>query len=88
MAVQRRKAYSFRKYQETHETHIFEGTFKPEGGCKTGPLSICEKINRNDTGIVEIVTCLSENEARQRAADIGRSVCGVCVSHLYTTYEE
>ena len=32
--------------------------------------------------------CLNEGEARNMAAEIGRAVCGICVSHLYTTYDE
>lgn len=31
-------------------------------------------------------TCFNEEQARKRIAEIGRSVCGVCTSHLYTTY--
>ena len=30
--------------------------------------------------------CYTEEQARKRIAEIGRSVCGVCTSHLYTTY--
>jgi len=89
MAIQKRKAYSFRKKKETQETHIFEGTFNIEkNGCNTGPLSICRKINRNSKDVIDIVTCLNDDDARQKAADLGRTVCGVCVSHLYTTYED
>lgn len=79
------KAYSFRKYKGTNETHIFEGHFTPTA-CKTGRYSVCEKVDRNTDDMVDVQMCLNEEEARKRAAAIGRRVCGVCISHLYTTY--
>lgn len=30
--------------------------------------------------------CFNEEQARKQIAEIGRPVCGVCTSHLYTTY--
>ena len=32
-----------------------------------------------------IFMCYNENEARTKCAEIGRAVCGTCVSHLYST---
>jgi hypothetical protein len=31
--------------------------------------------------------CLTEDKARKLTANIGRKVCGICVSHLYETYD-
>ena len=31
--------------------------------------------------------CFNEQQARTEIAKIGRHVCGVCTSHLYTTFE-
>lgn len=31
--------------------------------------------------------CLTEDSARKSIAEIGRGVCGTCVSHLYETYD-
>ncbi|GAA4026911.1 hypothetical protein GCM10022386_07850 [Flavobacterium cheonhonense] len=90
MAVQRtinEEAFSFYKYKDTDETHIFKGRFIPTG-CTATQNSICNKLNRNSDDAVRIITCLNENEARTRAAQIGRGVCGICVSNLYTTYEK
>jgi hypothetical protein len=33
-----------------------------------------------------IFACADEDLARKKCAEIGREVCGICVSHLYTTY--
>lgn len=30
-------------------------------------------------------TCKDEVEARKKCAELGRKVCGTCVSHLYKT---
>ncbi len=30
-------------------------------------------------------TCFNEEQAHKQIAEIGRPVCGVCTSHLYTT---
>lgn len=32
-------------------------------------------------------TCENENGARMKVAEIGRQVCGDCISHLYETYD-
>lgn len=33
-----------------------------------------------------LFTCATEQEARGKIAEIGRKVCGTCVSHLYESY--
>jgi len=78
-------AYSFYKYRETDETHIFKGRFTPTN-CTANRLSICKKFDRTGDDAVQIKICLNENEARLYAARLGRSVCGICVSDLYATY--
>lgn len=89
MAIQRNtppvKAYSFHKRRDTQEIHVFEGDFTPEG-CNSYFDSICGKANRSRDNMQRRISCLNEDEARKKAAEYGRSVCGTCVSHLYTTY--
>jgi len=89
MAIQRNtapvKAYSFHSRHDTQEVHVFEGDFTPEG-CTSNFDSICEKTNRRRENMQRVISCLNEDEAREKAAEYGRSVCGTCVSHLYTTY--
>lgn len=81
-------AYSFIKYEDTDEVHIFEGRFTTER-CTANHTSICSKIeDRRAENMVNVITCLNEDEARLKAAEIGRTVCGVCISHLYTTYKK
>jgi hypothetical protein len=79
------KAYSFFNNTETDEKHIFEGEFTVES-CNALEKSICKKATRSKGNWINKATCLSESDAREKAATIGRGICGVCVSHLYTTY--
>lgn len=82
------KAYNFEKRKDTEEIHIFKGsyenlvvTYKPT------LISICGgKVHRSSEKI-GLEVCLSEAEARHQAAHLGRSVCGTCVSSLYSSYE-
>lgn len=84
------KAYSFGTYEETGEIHIFEGYFNPEGGCTKSMRCICKKVYKSECEFKYIITrmCLNEDEARKKAAKLGRKVCGNCVSSLYTSYED
>lgn len=79
------KAYSFLKDKKTEEKHIFEGDFKSDSGCFADAKSICKKDIKNDGDWISNASCLNEVAARKKAAELGRTVCGICVSHLYTT---
>lgn len=88
MAIKRiidEDAYSFYKYGDTEEIHIYKGKFTPEF-CDSNNISICGKVNKIKEVTVRVISCLNEEEARKKAAEIGRVVCGVCVSHLYSSY--
>jgi hypothetical protein len=80
--------FSIRKLEETGEHHIYEGklTSSDPLECVSGKNSICKKVMRSDTKHIG-KSCLAEDVARKAAAVLGRSVCGVCVSHLYATPE-
>ena len=78
------KAYTLKEKKDTNEYHLFEGDFTPDG-CTSGSFSICEKMKKSESK-KNIFTCKTEDEARVKCAEQGRKVCGVCVSHLYTTY--
>lgn len=77
--------YSFRKRENTQEIHIFLADTTPNG-CVSRQNSICRKAPKASTDVVANGACLSESAARLKAAEIGRKVCGTCVSHLYETY--
>ena len=88
MAIQRNDdeiAYSLIKYQDTNEIHVFKGKFTTDN-CTANDESICKKLNRKKEEILIVEKCLNEDEVRLKAAHEGRSVCGTCVSDLYTTY--
>lgn len=80
--------YSIRKRNETNEHHIFEGTLTSTDPreCSTRKSSICNKAKFDETSTINL-SCLAEETARAKAAVLGRSVCGTCVSHLYATPE-
>jgi len=83
------KAYTFKTKNDTHEIHIHEGDFTDSPTrCNSNEKSICKESDKaTSTNNIPFGICLNEDEARKRAAEIGRGVCGTCVSHLYTTYE-
>ena len=43
-------------------------------------------MDKTESKNVNAFTCFTDDQARKRIAEIGRPVCGVCTSHLYTTY--
>lgn len=52
--------------------------------CSVPARSICQKAERDSADFVGLA-CLTEQKAREAAAELGRKVCGTCVSHLYAT---
>lgn len=88
MAIKKNEeAFSFFRFGNTEEIHIFKGSFTPDG-CNANLSSICQKIkNRTEKDTRRLKTCLNENDARLYAAERGRPVCGICVSDLYETYD-
>lgn len=80
-----KKVYSIRKKKDTEEYHIFECEPATEKTCRCNSKSICNKMDKSEAEKT-IYSCLSENETRLRAAEIGRPVCGTCVSHVYESY--
>lgn len=83
--------YTIRKKEGSEELHIFEAEWIPDSdprSCSSKSKSICKKISRGATNTLRSSTnCMSESKARREAAELGRSVCGVCVSHLYATFD-
>lgn len=77
--------YSFFKIQSTDEVHIFK-SYDLEN-CVVNEYAICKKVSRISQDVKNMGSCITENGVRIKAALIGRTVCGICVSHLYETYE-
>lgn len=81
-------AYSLWKHEGTGELHLFKGTMSPPGSdhkCSTAAWSICKSMAKSDKAGFKF-TCATEREARTHCAAIGRTVCGTCVSALYSSY--
>lgn len=79
-------AYTLIQHDDTDELHLFQGEMTPDG-CTSARLSICKKMTKQD-GYRRIFRCLDEDDARTRCAEVGREVCGICVSQLYANYED
>lgn len=78
------KAYTLKESKNTKERHLFEGEMT-NTACTSKRISICKKMNSADSSR-NLFACYDEKEARKECANIGRNVCGTCISHLYTTY--
>lgn len=77
-------AYTLKADKNTGELHLFKGKFS-DNACTSATQSLCQGMVKSDSER-NLFTCLNEDDARKKCAEIGRSVCGVCVSTLYTTY--
>jgi hypothetical protein len=77
-------AYTLKKKKNTEEYHLFQGKMTKEG-CTSNQVSICEKMDKSESA-GNIFACEEENSARKKCSRIGKAVCNICVSHLYTTY--
>lgn len=75
-------AYTLKKKKKTLELHLFKGSMT-ENGCNSLDISICNKMAKSESE-GNTFTCFDEDEARITCAQLGRDVCGTCVSHLYT----
>jgi hypothetical protein len=78
--------YTLKEHKETGESHLFKATKSTTELNKCIPvrLSACQKMNKDEYPVNRFA-CLSEDAARIEIASIGRPVCGICVSTLYTT---
>ncbi len=79
-------AYTLKQKEETDELHLFKGEMTPPNGCNSISFSICEKMKKSESE-GNVFTCYDEERARLSCAEIGRAVCGTCVSHLYSTID-
>ena len=77
--------YSIVKKENTNEYHIFKTFIENSGEYEIDEDSICGKCSNQEEIEVNAI-CKGESRARKLAAEIGSPVCGVCVSHLYSTY--
>jgi hypothetical protein len=78
-------AYTLKKKNDTGELHLFKGKMT-EKSCTSEKTSICKMMDKAESE-KNIFTCKDEDTAREKCAEIGRDVCGVCVSNLYASYK-
>ena len=81
--------YSIKKRSDTEELHLFEGQLNPpnsETKCTSESNSICGKM-KWEKGTAGFSCETDEKTVRQKCAEMGRKVCGICVSSLYADYK-
>ena len=76
------EAYTLKKRKHTNELHLFKGRMINANRCNSLDISICSKMDKSQSE-GNTFTCFNEDEARITCAQLGRDVCGSCVSHLY-----
>lgn len=80
-------SYTLKQHKETGELHLFKGKMNPpdsDYACTSETSSQCEEMTWDDSAGNRF-GCKTEDQARKLIAEIGREVCGTCVSTLYTT---
>lgn len=80
-------AFTLKKHKETGESHLFKGDMNPAGSeslCTSAHVSECKEMTKDDSAGNKFA-CKTEDQARKLIAEIGRPVCGTCVSTLYAT---
>ncbi|WP_081407059.1 hypothetical protein [Acinetobacter brisouii] len=81
--------YTLKKNTNTGQFHLFEGKLNPPNSknkCTSESFSICEKM-KWVSGSKDISCEVDESIVRVKCAQLGRAVCGICVSHLYADPE-
>ena len=78
-------AYTLKKKRDSDELHLFKVKFVDLKTCHVPDESMCGMM-RKDEGVDNRFSCKDEAAARLRCSNIGRHVCGTCVSHLYGTF--
>ena len=77
-------AFTLKLKKDTNELHLFKGKMT-DRGCTTRQRCICDMMDKSESE-GDMFTCNTEKQARELCAIIGKDVCGVCVSLLYSTY--
>ncbi len=70
------------KENSAEQLHLFKSKKDDSGECLTETMSVCGKMRYNQT-IKHHFACQEELFTRKKLAEIGKPVCGACVSHLY-----
>ena len=78
--------YCLKRKKDTKELHLFRAVPKEDNKCIPEEFSICKKMEKTESD-KNIFSCESEYDARINCASNGRSVCGICISSLYETYD-
>jgi len=80
-------AYTLKKKQGTAELHLFKVTQVDPKTCHVPDESLCGQMKKTE-GADNSFSCKEGAAARLRCANLGRQVCGDCVSLLYGDFNE
>jgi hypothetical protein len=75
--------YSIYKKKSSNEYHLHKSSGY-SWNCEPTETSVCKKSTTAESKLVS--ACIIAGDARHKAAEIGESFCGTCVSHLYRKY--
>jgi len=81
--------YVMATHPETGQWHIFPAS-QPDAQAACEFLSkdaICQILNWSDAAEKK-QACMKHSTTRTKAAEIGRTMCGPCISHLYKDLTE
>ncbi|UZX45543.1 hypothetical protein A6U84_25730 (plasmid) [Agrobacterium sp. 13-2099-1-2] len=83
-----KELYSLNKRKDTGEFHLFLNKRNSKAECVfVENKSICGRMTSSQSSKT-LFYCEDDVKAREECAQVGRDVCGTCVSHLYTDYEK
>ena len=78
------KLFTFLQKKDTDEIHLFPSITRANN-CFAELNSICKKMKTEESEKSHF-NCLDDEDARFVCANLGRTVCGTCVSSLYGQY--
>ena len=76
-------AYSFLRNRDNYVVHISKGHFTVISECTSKINSLCGKTHTEESEWLAPYFCLTEQQAREVSAKLGREVCPDCVQFLY-----
>ena len=76
-------AYSFLRDNDTYSVHISKGHFTVIEECTSTMLSLCKEVSTEHSEWIPPCFCLTEQQARDVGAKLGREVCPYCIRFLY-----
>lgn len=79
------KLYAICKHKDTKEYHVFHTHInKDKKCCFSSNISLCGAMQTSDSEFC-IITCVTEIQIREKAAEVGNTICGNCMKSIFKT---